>query len=231
MHLLPPLRWRLVEVPFGLDYPYWVDDDDFDLTYHVRDSALPPPGTNHQLAELVSRLHSRQLDRTRPLWEMYVISGLRRRIRRGVHQDPPRAPRRGVGRRDHGIPAGCEPHAGRPLPPAEAAGPQGPPGTLQMLGPGFAGRPALSVAGVAVAAGGAAQPGGDDVIGGTGGESGRTIVGTTAAGGAPREPSGDPLTAAGAQDVVQPVGSRRAGGSRSAVSNSSGSRASRTRSA
>ena len=76
MHLLPPLRWRLIEVPFGLDYPYWVEDDRFDLSYHVRDSALPPPGDDHQLADLVSRLHGRPLDRDRPLWEMYVISGL-----------------------------------------------------------------------------------------------------------------------------------------------------------
>ena len=76
MHLLPPLRWRLVEVPLGLDYPYWIDDDRFDLSYHLRESALPSPGDDHQLAELVSRLHARPLDRAKPLWEMYVISGL-----------------------------------------------------------------------------------------------------------------------------------------------------------
>jgi diacylglycerol O-acyltransferase / wax synthase len=76
MHLLPPLRWRLLEVPFGVDYPYWIDDDDFDLSYHVRESAVPSPGSDKQLAELVSRLHSRALDRAHPLWEMYVISGL-----------------------------------------------------------------------------------------------------------------------------------------------------------
>src|ERR1700758_3481533 len=76
MHLLPPLRWRLVEVPLGLDYPYWVDDDRFDLSYHLRESALPSPGDDHQLAELVSRLHAPSLDRAKPLWEMYVISGL-----------------------------------------------------------------------------------------------------------------------------------------------------------
>jgi len=76
IHLLPPLRWRLVEVPFGLDYPYLVNDDRFDLDYHVREVALPPPGDDHQLAALVARLHSRHLDRGWPLWEMYVISGL-----------------------------------------------------------------------------------------------------------------------------------------------------------
>ena len=46
--LLPPLRWRLAEVPFGLDYPYWVDDADFDLDFHVRELALPPPGNDEQ---------------------------------------------------------------------------------------------------------------------------------------------------------------------------------------
>ncbi|WP_170292406.1 wax ester/triacylglycerol synthase domain-containing protein [Mycolicibacterium grossiae] len=76
LHILPPLRWRLLEMPLRLDYPYWVDDDDFDLSYHVRESALPSPGDDEQLSELVSRLHGRALDRSRPLWEMYVISGL-----------------------------------------------------------------------------------------------------------------------------------------------------------
>ena len=52
MHLLPPLRWRLAEVPFGLDYPYWVDDDDFDMTNHVRESALPSRGSDHRHCQL-----------------------------------------------------------------------------------------------------------------------------------------------------------------------------------
>jgi diacylglycerol O-acyltransferase len=74
--MLPPLRWQLVEVPFGLDYPYWVDDVDFDLDYHVRELALPAPGSDAQLAEQVARIVSRPLDRARPLWELYVIEGL-----------------------------------------------------------------------------------------------------------------------------------------------------------
>src|SRR6187401_924475 len=73
---LPPLRWRLAEVPFGLDYPYWVDDEDFDLDFHVRELALPPPGTDDKLAEQVARIFSRPLDRARPLWELYLIHGL-----------------------------------------------------------------------------------------------------------------------------------------------------------
>ena len=73
---LPPLRWRLAEVPLGLDYPYWVDDADFDLEYHVRELGLPAPGTDAQLAEQVARITSRPLDRARPLWELYLIHGL-----------------------------------------------------------------------------------------------------------------------------------------------------------
>jgi diacylglycerol O-acyltransferase / wax synthase len=74
--LLPPLRWRLAEVPFGLDYPYWVDDPDFDLDFHVRELALPPPGTNEKLSEQIARIVARPLDRARPLWELYLIHGL-----------------------------------------------------------------------------------------------------------------------------------------------------------
>jgi diacylglycerol O-acyltransferase / wax synthase len=74
--LLPPLRWRLREVPLGLDYPYWVDDIDFDLDFHVRELALPAPGSDAQLAEQVARITSRPLDRAKPLWELYLISGL-----------------------------------------------------------------------------------------------------------------------------------------------------------
>jgi diacylglycerol O-acyltransferase len=73
---LPPLRWRLAEVPLGLDYPFWVDDVDFDLRFHVRESALAPPGNDDQLAEQVARISSRPLDRARPLWELYLIHGL-----------------------------------------------------------------------------------------------------------------------------------------------------------
>ncbi|MEJ7784781.1 MAG: wax ester/triacylglycerol synthase family O-acyltransferase [Solirubrobacteraceae bacterium] len=73
---LPPLRWKLAEVPLGLDYPYWVDDVDFDLHFHVREIALAPPGTDDQLAEQVARITSRPLDRAHPLWELYLIHGL-----------------------------------------------------------------------------------------------------------------------------------------------------------
>ena len=75
-HLLPLLHRRLVEVPLGLDDPYWVQDSDFDLEFHVRHMALPTPGSDEQLAEQVARLVSRPLDRTKPLWELYVIDGV-----------------------------------------------------------------------------------------------------------------------------------------------------------
>src|SRR3954470_24947835 len=76
LHLLPPLRWRLVRVPLGLALPYWVEDPDFDLEFHIRETALPEPGNDRQLAESVQRLFGRPLDRGRPLWELYVIHGL-----------------------------------------------------------------------------------------------------------------------------------------------------------
>jgi WS/DGAT/MGAT family acyltransferase len=76
MHLLPPYRRRLAEVPLNLDHPYWIEDPDFDLDFHLRHIAVPPPGDDEQLASLVARIHGRALDRNRPLWEMYVIEGL-----------------------------------------------------------------------------------------------------------------------------------------------------------
>ena len=74
--LLPPFRWRLVDVPFGLDYPYWVDDDSFDIDFHVRELALVAPGTTERLADQVARIFARPLDRSRPLWELYLVHGL-----------------------------------------------------------------------------------------------------------------------------------------------------------
>ena len=73
---VPRYRQRLMTVPGSLARPVWVDDDDFDITYHVRQSALPRPGSMEQLEELVARIIARPLDRTRPLWEMYLIEGL-----------------------------------------------------------------------------------------------------------------------------------------------------------
>ena len=76
IHLLPPFRWRLEEMPFGLDHPWWIEDPDFDISYHVRELALPAPGSDRQLAAQVERIISRKLDRSRPLWELYLIQGV-----------------------------------------------------------------------------------------------------------------------------------------------------------
>lgn len=76
LHLAPPFRRRIAEVPLGLDQPYWIEDPNFDIEFHVRELALPAPGDTHQLATMTARLHERPLDRRHPLWEMYLIHGL-----------------------------------------------------------------------------------------------------------------------------------------------------------
>jgi WS/DGAT/MGAT family acyltransferase len=76
MALVPSYRERMVRVPFDLDHPWWVVDGEFDLEFHVRHIALPQPGDWRQLFIQAARLHARELDLERPLWEMYVIEGL-----------------------------------------------------------------------------------------------------------------------------------------------------------
>jgi diacylglycerol O-acyltransferase len=73
---LPPFRRRVVEVPFGLHHPVWIEDPDFDLDYHVRRVAVPAPGGPLEFGELISDIASHQLDRRRPLWELWVVEGL-----------------------------------------------------------------------------------------------------------------------------------------------------------
>jgi WS/DGAT/MGAT family acyltransferase len=69
-------RQRLVRVPFDVDHPYWIEDPEFDLEFHVRHIALPKPGDWRQLCIQVARLHSRPMDLTKPLWEFTVVEGL-----------------------------------------------------------------------------------------------------------------------------------------------------------
>jgi WS/DGAT/MGAT family acyltransferase len=76
--LMPRYRQKLRPVPFRLGRPVWVDDPDFDLRYHVRRTALPEPGGDQQLAELMARVMSQRLDRDHPLWEYWVVEGLTR---------------------------------------------------------------------------------------------------------------------------------------------------------
>jgi WS/DGAT/MGAT family acyltransferase len=76
LELLPKFRERILRVPLDLDYPYWVEDDNFNIEHHVRHIALPKPGDWRQFCIQSSRIHARPLDLNRPLWEMYVIEGL-----------------------------------------------------------------------------------------------------------------------------------------------------------
>src|SRR5256885_1240050 len=138
--LLPPFRWRLVEVPFRLDYDYWIDDPDFDLDFHVRELALPPGATDEKLAEQVARIFARPLDRGRPLWELYLIHGLpdgRVAVLTKVH---------------HSVVDGVSGNEiltilldpsreGREIPPGEPAPPERVPGQLEMLARGLLGLP------------------------------------------------------------------------------------------
>ena len=73
---LPVFREKILRVPLDLDYPYWIEDENFDIEYHVRHIALPKPGDWRQFCIQASRIHARPLDLQRPLWEMYVIEGL-----------------------------------------------------------------------------------------------------------------------------------------------------------
>ncbi|MBI5107395.1 MAG: wax ester/triacylglycerol synthase family O-acyltransferase [Rhodocyclales bacterium] len=73
---LPVFRQKLLRVPLDLDYPYWIEDESFDIEYHVRHLALPKPGDWRQFCIQAARIHARPLDQQRPLWEMYVIEGL-----------------------------------------------------------------------------------------------------------------------------------------------------------
>ena len=76
MHLVPRYRQKLAHVPYGQGRPVWVDDPHFNLRYHVRHSALPPPGSDEQLRNLAGRLFALPLDRTKPLWEINLVEGL-----------------------------------------------------------------------------------------------------------------------------------------------------------
>lgn len=76
IHRIPMWRQRCLKTPFGLHYPVWVDDPDFDLEYHVRRIGCPAPGGSREFCQLITELYSRPLDSKRPLWQMWVIEGL-----------------------------------------------------------------------------------------------------------------------------------------------------------
>ncbi len=139
IHLVAPFRRRLVEVPLGIDCPFWIEDPDFDIDFHLRHIAVPPPGDQTQLAELAVRIAARHLDRSRPLWEMYVIEGLEGgRIAEltKIHH----ACIDGVeGAEILGVLLDMEPEAPPAQPPAEAWQWEREPSQLSMLGRGLLG--------------------------------------------------------------------------------------------
>ena len=76
LHLVKPFRRKLASVPLNLHHPVWVEDENFDLDFHLHRIGLPSPGTMEQLGEITGDIASRQLDRSRPLWEMWIVEGL-----------------------------------------------------------------------------------------------------------------------------------------------------------
>src|SRR5215208_6676274 len=76
LHLVPRFRQKLRFVPYGQGRPVWIDDPQFNLDYHVRHTALPPPGSEEQLRTLAARIFSQRLDRTKPVWEMWLVDGV-----------------------------------------------------------------------------------------------------------------------------------------------------------
>src|SRR3954449_11878274 len=76
LHLVPRYRQKLASPPLETGRPLWIDDASFNLEYHVRHTALPGPGSEEQLRALAARIHSQALDRTKPLWEMWLVQGL-----------------------------------------------------------------------------------------------------------------------------------------------------------
>ncbi|OLE36229.1 MAG: acyltransferase [Actinobacteria bacterium 13_1_20CM_3_68_9] len=79
LHLVPRFRQKLAHPPVQTGRPFWVDDPNFNLSYHVRHSALPAPGSEEQLRNTAARIFSQQLDRTKPLWELWLVQGLTRK--------------------------------------------------------------------------------------------------------------------------------------------------------
>jgi diacylglycerol O-acyltransferase / wax synthase len=138
--LLPPFRWRLKPVPFGIDYPYWFDDPDFDLEYHVRELAIPPPPTEEKIADQVARIFARPLDRARPLWEPYLVHGLEGGnvgLLTKIHHS---AVDGMSGAEILGVLLDLSPEGREPPPPTNGAG-DSEPGALEMLIRGLIGAP------------------------------------------------------------------------------------------
>ena len=76
VHLIPFLRWKYADAPFGINHPLWIDDEDFNIDYHVRHVALPAPGDHKALCRFMSDVYAYKLDRSRPLWKCWLVEGL-----------------------------------------------------------------------------------------------------------------------------------------------------------
>ena len=113
LHLVPRYRQKLATPPLETGRPLWIDDPTFNLAYHVRHTALPPPGEEDALLNLCARIFSQRLDRSKPLWELWLRARVfeERRVRARL-EDPPRGRRRRVGRRP--LDRAVRPHARGP---------------------------------------------------------------------------------------------------------------------
>ena len=76
VHLVPFFRWKFAPAPFNINHPLWIEDSGFNLDYHLRHVACPAPGDHRALCKFMSDVYAYQLDRSRPLWELYLIEGL-----------------------------------------------------------------------------------------------------------------------------------------------------------
>lgn len=146
MHLITPLRWRLVRVPFDLDHPFWAEETDVDLDYHVREIALPAPGDRRQLAEQAARIYERRLDRERPLWEIYLIHGVDGGTRTGVLTKVHHAALDGLSGAEILVTLlDLEPSGREIPPPGSGYRPDEIPGRLELLARGLTGAPRRSL--------------------------------------------------------------------------------------
>ena len=114
LHLVPRYRQKLAFPPLGAGKPVWCDDPRLNLEYHVRHSSLPAPGDDEQLALLIGRIFSQRLDRSKPLWEMWLVQGLEGNRFALITQDAPCARRRHLRGRPRDRALRREPGAGRP---------------------------------------------------------------------------------------------------------------------
>lgn len=133
LHLIAPLRWRLHQVPLGLDLPYWVDAGTLDLNHHVRQVRLPAPGTDEQLGEQIARLAETPLNRDQPLWECYLVDGLAG-ARQALYTKVHHAVIDGTsGAEVLAVVFDLDPQPRHVAPPDAAAEPEQPPGSVEML--------------------------------------------------------------------------------------------------